>query len=140
MNEKEERTWAAITHLGGLAAVVFHFGAAGLAAALVLWVLKRHDAAFVDEQGKEAVNFQITMLILSILAGILSGLFYAGSWAIHGFGWHTFSGYWTNFHFWRGYILVGLVQTINMIFCIFAAIRAGQGVHFRYPVSLRLVR
>ena len=82
---------------------------------LVCWLLKREEDPFVDEQGKEALNFQITMLIATIVSAILS------------------------------LILIGLVMLLAVglmatILPIIAGIKANQGEAYRYPLTLRLVR
>lgn len=82
---------------------------------LVLWLIKKDEDKFVDEQGKEALNFQITVAIAAIASGILS-LVCIG-------------------------VLLGAAVTIcDLIFCIMACMAASKGEHYRYPVSLRLVK
>jgi uncharacterized protein len=140
MTDKDARTWSAIIHLGGLAGMIIHIGFANLIGVLVLWLIKRNESAFVDEQGKEAVNFQIMISILFIILGIISGIFFLGRIAIHWYNWNSFTWHWHNYSLWEMGGAFGLVQLFNLIFCIVAAIRAGRGEHYRYPISLRLVR
>ena len=135
MNEKNEKTWAAVVHLGGLAGLILHIGFANLIGVLILWLLKRHESAFVDEQGKEALNFQITICILFIIGNIIF-------WGSMGMNWwhHNYWGAWFHNGWWGGATLLRLIQLYNLAFCIIAAISAGQGKHYRYPLSLRLVK
>src|SRR5690242_11127927 len=68
----DERNWAMFCHLAGLAGflpVIPFLG--NVIGPLVLWLVKREQYPFVDDQGKEALNFQITMLIATILAMLL---------------------------------------------------------------------
>lgn len=112
--ENQARQWAAIIHVSGIAGLlVSGFGL--VLAPLVLWLIKRNDHEFIDDQGKEAVNFQLTMLL-----GILIGLVLT-------------------------FILVGLVILLivgimAIVYPIIAAIKASEGIPYRYPYTLRLIK
>ncbi len=58
---QETRKWAMLCHLGGLASLVL-FPTANVILPLVIWLAKRNTDPYVDEQGREAVNFQISIL------------------------------------------------------------------------------
>ena len=82
---------------------------------LVIRLLKREEHVFIDEQGKESVNFEITISICGIVAGILFCL---------GIG-----------------IVLGAIVTVDwIVFVTIAAIKSSAGEHYRYPVALRLVK
>ena len=102
----DDKNIATVTHLGG---TVFSF-----IPALLVWIIKKDDSAYLNDQSKEALNFQITMLIAQFIAGILV-------WVLIGF------------------ILIPIVWVINVVFCIIAAISASKGETYRYPLSLRLI-
>jgi uncharacterized Tic20 family protein len=102
----DEKNIATITHLGG---TVFSF-----IPALIVWILKKDDSAFIGEQAKEALNFQITMLIAQFIAGILIFILI-------------------------GFLLMGLIWLANIVLCIIAAISSSKGEHYRYPLTLRLI-
>lgn len=103
----DERTLAMLCHLLG-----FFTNFLG---PLVLWLIKKDESTFVDNQGKEALNFQITVAIGLAVAGILSfaciGLF-----------------------------LLPAVGIADLVFSIIAAVAANKGEAYRYPVCLRLVK
>ena len=61
-----ERDWAMFTHLSAFA--VFITGIGGIVGPLVMWLMKKEEYPFVNEQGKEAVNFQISILIYIIVS------------------------------------------------------------------------
>lgn len=82
---------------------------------LVIWLIKKEDDKYVDSQGKEALNFQITVILAGILSGILSFVCI-------------------------GIVLALAVSVCDLIFCIMACIAASKGEDYRYPVSLRLVK
>ena len=104
--------WAMFCHLAGLLAftpILPVFG--GIVGALVIWLVKKGESPFVDEQGKEAVNFQITMFIYSAVAALLC-------FACIGF------------------VLAPAVVIADIICIILAAIKTNDGCHFRYPQYL----
>jgi uncharacterized protein len=111
MPDKSERMLGMACHLLGLL-VCIPFN---IVAPLVLWVIKKDEYPFVNDQGKEAVNFQITMAIAVIASVILSFL---------GVG-----------------VFIGLALfAVDVIFVIIATIKASNGEAYRYPVSLRLIK
>lgn len=108
------RQWAAICHasaLVGLLGNVIGF----LLAPLIIWLIKRAEHPFIDKQGKEALNFQITMFIILAISAILCLL-------LIGFAF---------------LIIVGLLMTI---FPIIAAVKSSNGEDYRYPISIRFIR
>ena len=102
----DDKNIATVTHLGG---TVFSF-----IPALIVWILKKEDSAFIAVQAKEALNFQITVLIAQFIAAILV-------WVLIGF------------------ILIPIVWIINVVFCIVAAIATSKGETYHYPFCLRLI-
>jgi len=82
---------------------------------LILWLVMRKEDPFIDEQGKEAVNFQITMLIAYIVSAILVLVFI-------------------------GIFLLIALAIYSVVMAIIAAIKAGDGVHYRYPYAIRFIK
>jgi uncharacterized Tic20 family protein len=110
----EERQWAMFAHLSGLVAI--WLGGFGFVGPLIVWLIKKDSSRFVDDQGKEALNFQLNLLgYVIILVGI--------ALATCGFGALLF-------------IPFGLYA---LIMPIIAAVRANSGEHYRYPATLRLI-
>ena len=138
MDQRDERTWATILHLAGIAAfMLLKWGWAGnIVLVLVLWLLKRNDSAFIEQQGKEALNFQITIslvsLVLIIIGFITTGILMLGASMI------GLSGAGFNVIGWMG--LYGLLGICNIVFSIIAAVSASKGENYRYPFAIRLVR
>ena len=69
----------------------------------------------MDEQGKEAVNFQISMLIYGIVAGLLCFLCV-------------------------GFVLAPAVAIFDLVFLLIAAVKANNGEHYRYPLTIRFIK
>ncbi|CAL1518061.1 DUF4870 domain-containing protein [Chitinophaga sp. MM2321] len=137
MTQKEERTWAAFVHLGGILGMIVLPTAGNIIAVLILWIIKRNESKFVDSQGKEAINFQITISIVSVIVNIINNIS-MGLWSMANFWRHT-RGEIFSFT-WGWHDLHGVLWLINIIFCIMAAMKANDGIAYRYPVSLRLVK
>ncbi len=110
---QDERTWGMLAHLTAFAGFIVPFG--NVFGPLVVWLMKRDQSAFVAEQGKEALNFNITILIGAALCGVLVFVFIG--------------------------ILLGVALFIFWLaLTIIAGIKAGEGVHYRYPFAIRLVK
>jgi uncharacterized Tic20 family protein len=106
---KDERTLALLCHL--LGALV------GFIVPLILWLVKKDTMPFVDDQGKEALNFQITMVIAFVACGVLTMM-------TCGFGSFLFLPLWA----------------ADIVLGIMAGIKANEGVCHRYPFALRLIK
>lgn len=112
LEEREARNWAMGCHLAALAGFVIPFGS--IIGPLVVWLIKKDESSFVDRQGKEALNFQITMLIAFLVCIVLAFILI-------------------------GFLLMALVVIFDLIMIVLAAIKASEGEDFRYPIALRLV-
>ncbi len=109
----EEKQWAMFAHLSQLLGFVIPFGS--ILAPLVIWLIKRNEMPFVDDQGKEVINFQITVFIAAIVSGLLT------------------------------LVLIGILMLIVLgiawlVLTVMAAIKANNGETYRYPYILRLVK
>ena len=111
---KDARLWAMICHLSALAGLVVPVVGC-IVGPLVIWQIKKEEFPFVDEQGKEAVNFQISMLIYGIVAGLLCFVCV-------------------------GMVLLPAVALVDLIFLLIAAVKANDGHHYRYPLTIRFIK
>ncbi|HOA72480.1 MAG TPA: DUF4870 domain-containing protein [Phycisphaerae bacterium] len=111
---RDERTWAMLSHILPLPAV-WLVGIGHILVPLINWWVKREESAFIEDQAKEALNFQISVTIYEIVAGLLA-------W------------------FCVGFIVMGVVGVFWIVFAILAAMKANGGVAYRYPLIIRLVR
>lgn len=119
-----ERQFAMFNHLAGLLSLI-DFAVIGFVTSLVMWLVKRDESEFLDDHGKEAVNFQISLGIYWI------ALFVIGAPLIL----MTF-----------GLALVVLVPlgigliALRIVGCILAGLAANRGEFYRYPMCIRLIR
>jgi uncharacterized Tic20 family protein len=109
---KDERTWAMLCHLSTLAGFVIPFG--NIIGPLVMWTIKKDEFPLVEDQGKEALNFQISMTIY-IIASIILILLLVGIPLLIGLG------------------------LFDLIVTVIAAINANDGAKYRYPLCIRFV-
>jgi uncharacterized Tic20 family protein len=109
----DERTWGMLAHLSAFSGFLIPLGS--VIGPLVVWLIKRDQSAFVADQGKEALNFNISVLLAAIVCGVLVLIFIG--------------------------ILLGVALFIFWLtMTIIAGIKASEGVRYRYPVTLRLVK
>ena len=108
---KEACTWGMLCHLGALAGIIVPFG--NIIGPLIFWLVKRNEFAFVDEQGKNALNFQISLTIYGLISAVLCLIL-------------------IGFVLLIGLLIFGLVMTIM------AAVKASDGQSFRYPLTIPL--
>ena len=111
--EKDERTWGMLCHLLAFSGYLIPFGS--VLGPLVIWMLKKDEMPFVDDQGKESLNFQLTMLIAVIVSAILCFVLI-------------------------GFLLLGVLIIFQIVVIIMAAIKANDGVKYRYPYTIRFIK
>lgn len=113
LSESEDRQWASFAHLGGIL---------GFLPSLIIWLVFKERGSFTNQEAKEALNFQLTLLIAqvalyfigTILALILIGfLFYFLAWA---------------------------VWIAGIVFSIIGFVSAKDGKAYRYPFAIRMVK
>jgi uncharacterized Tic20 family protein len=108
------RTWTVAAHLSALAGFVIP-AAGHILGPLIIWLAKRGDSPKIDAHGKESLNFQISMLIYSIISGILCLIVI-------------------------GFFLLVILHILNVVLVIVASIQASEGKLYRYPLNLRLIK
>jgi len=108
------RTWTVLCHASAL--VGFFVPWAGhILGPLIVWLARRGDSPEIDAHGKESLNFQISMLIYSLIAGVLCLVLI-------------------------GFVLLGILHILNLVLVIIASIQASEGKLYRYPISIRLIK
>lgn len=109
----EERIYATWMHLSGLSGYVIPFG--NVLVPLILWFLKYRDSHYLNLQGIEVLNFQLTIAFYAIFTTILIMIFI-------------------------GWVFVPVVFLLHLIGTIMGAVRTWEGKIFRYPVTFRVIR
>ncbi len=104
---KDDNNIAMLAHLLGIFT--------GFIGALIIWLVKKDDSAFIADQAAEALNFQITIAIALFASGLLAFILI-------------------------GFFLIPAIMIVNFIFSILAAVAVSKGQSYRYPFALRLVK
>lgn len=110
--DAESRQWGMIAHLSALIGLT---GIPSLVGPLIVWLMKKDTLPFVADQGREALNFHITLLIVLLVAAptICIGI---------------------------GAILLPAVGIAGLVFTVIGGIKANNGEAYRYPLTLRLIK
>jgi uncharacterized Tic20 family protein len=108
------RTWNVLCHATALAGFFVPW-AGHILGPLIVWVAKRSDSPQIDEHGKESLNFQISMLIYNVIAGVLCLVLI-------------------------GFVILGILHILNLVLVIVASIQASEGKFYRYPITIRLIK
>ena len=110
---KDERMWGMFCHLAALSGYVIPLGS--FIGPLIVWLVKREEYPLVNDQGRESLNFQLTMLIGFLICIPL--FFVCGI----------------------GVALLLILAVLDLVFVIVATIKANEGVCYRYPVCIRFI-
>ena len=108
------RTWCVLCHASALAGFFVPW-AGHILGPLIVWLAKRGDSAEIDEHGKESLNFQISMLIYNLIAGVLCLVLI-------------------------GFVILAILHILNLVLVIVASIQASEGKFYRYPITIRLIK
>jgi uncharacterized Tic20 family protein len=113
-DEKQARMWGMFCHLSALSGFIgIPFGS--ILGPLIIWLIKKNEYPFVDDQGKESLNFQISILIYSIVAALLIFVFI-------------------------GIFLIFAIMITNIVLVIIASIKANNGEVYYYPYTIRFIK
>lgn len=113
IDDRDERMWGMLCHLAAFAGLVIPV-AGNIVGPLIVYLVKKEEYGFVEDQGKESLNFQITVTILLFISGIL---------IVIGIG----------------LLLMAVIGIAALVFTIIAAIKANEGEFYRYPWSIRFL-
>jgi uncharacterized Tic20 family protein len=111
--DKDARLWGMLCHLAGLAGFAFPIG--NVILPLIFWQIKKDEYPFVNDNGKEAVNFQISMTLYGLISIPL-------------------------FFVCVGPFLLAAVCIVDAVLLIIAAVKANNGRSYRYPLTIRLIK
>jgi uncharacterized protein len=114
----EEKNWALAAHMSALVMLI---SVPGVLGPLVVWLIQRDKMPFVNEHGKEALNFQLTQFLV-ILGCVIIGFVTCSV----------------------GFIITGPIAIADVIFAlvmaVIAGLKAGNGERYQYPLTWRLIK
>jgi uncharacterized protein len=108
-----ERNWAMFCHLSSLAGFFFPFGS--ILGPLICWLSRKDESAWVDENGKAAMNFNLSILLYVILVSPLCLILI-------------------------GFLFIGLLATVKVICVIIASVKVSKGEKFKYPLAIPFIQ
>lgn len=111
IEDQNERMWGMFCHLASLA---WFLPIGNILGPLIIYLIKKDEYIFVEDQGKEVMNFQITITIYLIISGILTIIII-------------------------GALFLALVGIFSLVFTIIGALKANQGEFYRYPLCIRFI-
>ena len=114
----DARTWAMLTHLSAFAATVVGFGFVG---PLVMWLLKREEHPFLDHHGREALNFNLSVLLYVAVGTVLGFVTLLVGFVV----------------ILPAFIALGVLWFVTTII---AAVKANNGEGYRYPLTIRFLK
>lgn len=110
---ESERNWSMLCHLSALACFIFPFG--GILGPLICWLTQRDVSAWVNINGRNSLNFQLSMLLYMVLASPLCFILI-------------------------GIPIIAAFGMLNIICIIIASVKAPQGEVFRYPITIPFIQ
>ena len=131
MSKRNDQNNAFLLHLSAFFGYLFPFG--GVIAPLIFWEMKKRDSDFIDENGKEAVNFNLSYLLYTFVLGlsIMSFAFRTIFDELHHidlFGLISIGS------------VIGILSVIKFVLIIIAATRANQGEIYKYPLTIKFIK
>ena len=113
-SSSDVRMWNVLCHATALAGFFVPW-AGHILGPLIAWLVKRNDSPEIDEHGKESLNFQISMLIYNVIAGVLCLVLI-------------------------GFVILAILHILNLVLVIIASIQASEGKFYRYSLAIRLIK
>ena len=154
---KHERNLSAVIHASTFSRFFIPFG--NFLVPLVLWLANRKENEFVDYNGKQVLNFQISLLLYSVILGMISvpfvlgflpNIFEGGILNIRDFNeFNNISFHFDSDWFRFGRLLwpigiTGMLQLslfiINIVYTILGTIRTNEGEAFKYPITIKFIK
>lgn len=150
---QHQKKLGAFVHASTFSKYFFPFG--NFILPLVLWTSNKNESDYIDHHGKQALNFQISILLYSIAMGIIAiPLVFFATWDFVGISnvfehnTHHFDiDFDHGFRFMGGFAYLGIVGILSLglfvldIYCtITAAIKANEGVKYRYPLTINFIK
>lgn len=127
--EKDARNWAIFCHLSAF--LVFLIPLGNVLGPLAIWLIKRNDYAFVNNQGKAVLNFQFSMTIYGLIAVIfLFGLFYTSSRGFDAMDSYMF----------LIALFIMAIQIAYSALIIMAAAKSNKGILYKYPLAIEFLK
>ena len=111
VQSKEERTYAMLCHATAFLGLLYPL-IGNVLGPLIVWILKKDEYPLVDDQGKESLNFQLSLIIYGLILCVTC----------------------------IGVLLIPLLGVFDLIMLVIATVKTYNGEPFRYPLTIRLIK
>ncbi len=147
MTTKDENNLALLTHLSGFGGYIFPLGS--IIVPLIIWETKKKESDFIDYNGKEVINFNLSYLLYTIVLGISSVPFFMGSFfrSLHGnvidfdnLNMHFDFNYNSLFGIFSIASLISIMALGKIVLIIMNAIAAHKGEKVKYPLTIKFIK
>jgi len=143
MNTKNTNNNAFLIHISAFAGYFFPLG--GIIAPLIFWQVKKDENEFLDANGKEAVNFNLSYMLYMFILGltfipfIIRAIFNNINNLDHMHN-DFFYDFPSMFGFMGGISLIGILGVIRFVLIILAAVKANNGELYKYPLTIKFIK
>ncbi|WMI64442.1 DUF4870 domain-containing protein [Aestuariibaculum sp. YM273] len=145
MLDKHQKNIATFIHLSTFSRFVIPFG--NFLGPIILWITNKDKSEFIDAHGKQAINFQISILLYAIILGTLTIPFFVFK-LFSGIDFIDFNGFHFDFHsaspllFVGGFLgvlaVIGFI--IELVLIIVASLKARDGEYYQYPLTINFLK
>ncbi|MBY0486341.1 MAG: DUF4870 domain-containing protein [Flavobacteriaceae bacterium] len=147
MITSNERTISSLTHLSALTQYFIPFG--NFIFPIIIWSSKKNDSEFIDYNGKQALNFQLSIFLYSLVLCLIAipviiylvlnniafrNAFHGCDFEFHDFNFSAISGKITLIVI--AALIFGFLKVIEFVLIIYAAVKATNGERYKYPLSI----
>ncbi|MDG1396861.1 MAG: DUF4870 domain-containing protein [Polaribacter sp.] len=146
MKQNNESTNAFLIHISAFTGFIFPFG--NIISPLIAWQTLKDRSTFLDEQGKEAINFNISYSLYIFLISVIFVPFAIGSLFNRRNNYINLNNFKFNFdldmHNMFGFLsygsIVGIIYAIGIALVIIASFKAKEGQHYKYPFTIKFIK
>ena len=144
MKQNSENTNAFLIHISAFAGLIFPFG--NIITPLVAWQTLKDRSSFLDEHGKEAINFNISYSLYFLIFSIFASSFFISDFLknFNGFNNHNYFNFHVDTENVFGFLglgsLAGIVYLIGIALVIIAALKAKEGENYTYPFTIKFIK
>ncbi|MCA0931202.1 DUF4870 domain-containing protein [Lutimonas saemankumensis] len=131
MSNRNDNNNAFLLHLSAFFGYIFPFGA--VVGPLVIWELNKRKSEFIDQNGKEAINFNLSYLLYTMILG-LSVVPFILRIALEDFQHLDIFGIVSVGS------LIGILAIVKFVLIIVAALKANRGEVYKYPLTIKFIK
>ena len=110
---RDDKNMGVVVHLASFSGYLIPLGS--ILGPLIVWLMKREEIEFVDQCGRNCLNFKISVMIYAMISMIL-----------------MFVGI--------GFLLLGFLAIFDIVVTIIAAMKASEGMSYQYPLSIKFFK